>query len=134
MADIKLNIAKDFSRCPGARCKSEGDFSGEEFRENYLFPQLKEAIITHCKLIVNLDGSAGYSTSFLEEAFGGLIRHNNVSYNVIMATIEIISDEDPSYKDEIMFYLNEANEHKIGKCVEWDRTNIIKVLGIAKAL
>lgn len=112
MADIILNIAKDFSRCPGARYKTEGDFSGEEFRENFLLPKLKEAIAAHCKLIVNLDGSAGYSTSFLEEAFGGLIRHNNVSYNVILATIEIISDEDPSYKDDIIFYLNKANEHR----------------------
>ncbi len=37
MADIKLNIAKDFSRCPGARYKSEGDFSGEELWEKITF-------------------------------------------------------------------------------------------------
>ena len=26
------------------------------------------------KIIINLDGTAGYATSFLEEAFGGLVR------------------------------------------------------------
>ena len=112
MADIKLNIARDFSRCPGARYKNEGDFSGEEFRENFLLPKLNNAITAHCKLIVDLDGSAGYSTSFLEEAFGGLIRHNNISYDVINDTIIIKSEEDPSYKDDIMFYLNKATEHR----------------------
>ena len=112
MADIKLNIARDFSRCPGARYKNEGDFSGEEFRENFVLPKLNNAIAAHCKLIVDLDGSAGYSTSFLEEAFGGLIRHNNISYDVINDTIIIKSEEDPSYKDDIMFYLNKANEHR----------------------
>ena len=111
MADIKLNIAKDFSRCPGARYRNEGDFSGEEFRENFFLFFLNEAIAAHCKLIVDLDGSAGYSTSFLEEAFGGLIRHNNMSYDVIKTTVEIKSDEDPSYKDDIIFYLNKAHEH-----------------------
>lgn len=112
MADIKLNIAKDFSRCPGARYKTEGDFSGEEFRENLLLPKLNTAIAAHSKLIVDLDGSAGYSTSFLEEAFGGLIRHDNISYKLIQDTIVIKSDEDPSYKDDIMFYLNKAYEHR----------------------
>lgn len=112
MADIKLNIARDFSRCPGARYKTEGDFSGEEFREKLLLPKLNEAIARHCHLIVDLDGSAGYSTSFLEEAFGGLIRHNYISYDVIKDTIVIKSDEDPSYQDDIMFYLNKAYEHR----------------------
>ena len=55
MAEIKLDIAREFSRCPGARYKTEGDFSGEEFRENYLLPKLKEAIESHSKLIVDLD-------------------------------------------------------------------------------
>ena len=112
MADIKLNIARDFSRCPGARYKTEGDFSGEEFRNQLLLPKLKDAIDTHCHLIVDLDGSAGYSTSFLEEAFGGLIRHDSISYDVITNTIEIISNEDPSYKDDIMFYLKKAYESR----------------------
>ena len=112
MAEIKLDIAREFSRCPGARYKTEGDFSGEEFRENYLLPKLKEAIESHSKLIVDLDGSAGYSTSFLEEAFGGLIRHNGIDYDLIMSTIDIISNEDPSYKDDVLFYLIKANEHR----------------------
>ena len=115
MADlniVELNIAKEFSRCPGARYKGEGDYSGEEFRENFLLPKLKEACDKGCKLRIILDGSAGYSTAFLEESFGGLIRHDQMDYQKIINTIEFLSNEDPSYESDIRLYLKKAHEHK----------------------
>ena len=33
---ITINIAKEFSNSPGARFRSQGDFSGEEFRQKFL--------------------------------------------------------------------------------------------------
>ena len=72
--DIIIKIATDFSRIPGARYPEEGDYSGQEFRQNVLHPALKKAIEMNVKLIVDLDGTAGLGTSFLEESFGGLIR------------------------------------------------------------
>ena len=33
---ILINICNDFTDTPGARYRSEGDFSGEEFRETIL--------------------------------------------------------------------------------------------------
>ena len=57
MGNIVLNIAKDYSRCPGARYESEGDFSGERFRKEFLAPMLKKSIETGVKLEVVLDGS-----------------------------------------------------------------------------
>lgn len=114
---LELNIAKDFSRCPGARYRHEGNHSGEEFREDHLLPKLKEAHEKGGKLKVILDGSAGYSTAFLEEAFGGLIRHDKMEYETILKTIIFVSDEDPSYEDDIRFYLQKADEyHKKHEC------------------
>ena len=65
---MKIKIATDFSRIPGARYPIEGDFSGQEFRKKILLPQLKEAINNHEELIIDLDGTAGLGTSFLEES------------------------------------------------------------------
>ena len=42
--DIIIKIATDFSRIPGARYPEEGDYSGQEFRQNVLHPALKKAI------------------------------------------------------------------------------------------
>ena len=77
--DIIIKIATDFSRIPGARYPEEGDYSGQEFRQNVLHPALKKAIEMNVKLIVDLDGTAGLGTSFLEESFGGLIRRDQNS-------------------------------------------------------
>lgn len=86
-----------------------------------MLPKLNNAITAHCKLIVDLDGSAGYSTSFLEEAFGGLIRHNNISYDVINDTIIIKSEEDPSYLTDSDEYNRVEDSYE---CVRVTRGNI----------
>ncbi len=109
---ITISIAKDFSRIPGARFPQEGDYSGQEFRNNFLLPKLKEAICTRKKLKVILDGTAGLGTSFLEESFGGLIRIDNIAYSDIKNTLILISDEDEEYIEEINQYMQEAYEQK----------------------
>lgn len=65
-----ISIVDNFTPFPGGRFKKNGKGSGEEFREEYLIPQLK----SEEKTIIVLDGASGYPASFLEEAFGGLIR------------------------------------------------------------
>lgn len=112
MGNIVLNIAKDYSRCPGARYESEGDFSGERFRKEFLAPMLKKSIETGVKLEVVLDGSAGYSTSFIEESFGGLIRSDHFTIQEVSDNIIIISDEDPSYAEDINDYWKHAWENR----------------------
>jgi hypothetical protein len=66
-----INIEKDFSRYPAGRFKADGPHSGERFREELLIPALKSC---EGKIIVEFDGARGLGSSFLEEAFGGLIR------------------------------------------------------------
>lgn len=109
---ITISIAKDFSRIPGARFPKEGNHSGEEFRKQVLLPKLKEAIDKKEKLQVILDGTAGLGTSFLEEAFGGLLRIDNISYSDIQSTLVLVSEEDEDYIEEINQYIKEAYEQK----------------------
>lgn len=67
---ISIQVAREFSRHPAGRFEKDGPYSGESFRRKFLVPHLRngEAIT------VDLDGARGYGSSFLEEAFGGLIR------------------------------------------------------------
>ena len=109
---MKINIAVDFSRIPGARYPEEGDFSGQEFRQTILLPKLQEAIKKKELLTINLDGTAGLGTSFLEESFGGLIRVDKFDIESLKNTLEFISEEDPDYITEIWSYINEAHEQE----------------------
>ncbi len=109
---VNISVLKDFSRTPGPRYKEEGSFSGEEFRNNILLPKLKEAIIQKKTLLVDLDGVSGYGTSFLEEAFGGLIRVNDIDYKTLKNTLKLKSEEDDIYIEEIWEYIEDAKNKK----------------------
>lgn len=112
MEDLVVNIATDFSRTPGVRYESEGEFSGEKFRKEILLPMYNEAQKQKLKLKVVLDGTAGLGTSFLEESFGGLIREDGVDYYMLIKTLVLVSEENPDYIDEINEYMKDANERK----------------------
>jgi len=109
---MKIIIAKDFSTSPGPRLIAEGDFSGEEFRKLTLLPKLKEAISKGKILTVDLDGTSGYGTSFLEESFGGLIRTNDYSLKDLEKHLLIKSEEVPDWLEEIKEYMHDASNEK----------------------
>ncbi len=99
----------DFTATPGPRHRSEGGFSGEEFRDNYLVPRYEEARRKGRPLLVDLDGTAGYASSFLEESFGGLARLHPMEE--VLATVQVKSDTRPWYVEEVLKeYVPEARD------------------------
>ncbi|MFQ3246612.1 MAG: hypothetical protein ACI9SP_003265 [Arenicella sp.] len=102
-----IKIATDFHETPSGRFRLQGDFTGQHFREDILVPALKR----YEKVTVVLDEVAGFGSSFLEEVFGGLIRLEGFSYEDLDSRIELISEEDPSYIDEIKEYLRSARDN-----------------------
>lgn len=110
MGKIIVSVAKDFSKTPGSRYKKEGKFSGEEFRQNILDEKFKQALDKGKKIVINLDGTFGYGTSFLEEAFGGLARKYRKSN--ILEYMEFISEEEPYLIDDIKKYITDVIERK----------------------
>ncbi len=106
--NINISVAEDFSITPGPRYRDEGDFSGEECRESIVVPAYNSAREQGKKLVVNLDGTIGYGTSFLEEVFGGLAR--TYSTQEVLEILEIQSDEEPYLKDDITGYINDAKK------------------------
>lgn len=105
---INYSISKSYTDTPGPRYESEGSFSGENFRNEVLLGLINEAKQKHEKIRIDLDGGYGYPTSFLEEAFGGLVRTTQDSK--ILELFEFKSDEEPTLIDEITSYIKAAIE------------------------
>ncbi|MAE23421.1 DUF4325 domain-containing protein [Pseudomonas chengduensis] len=108
MTTINVNVV-DFSEFPGPRYEQHGPNSGERFRREVLLEAISKKPE---KIIVNLDGVLGYGSSFLEEAFGGLIRDGVQSEVALEIANNLISEIDPSLKIEITEYIKEAIEHR----------------------
>ena len=105
---LTISIADDFSKTPGARYKSDGAYSGEEFREQLLYPKYVEAEESRDQLTINFDGCYGYATSFLEESFGGLVR--KLKKKGLMKIITLISNDDVSIPRLVCSYVEKAEK------------------------
>jgi hypothetical protein len=97
MSDMMLSIASSFSKFPAGRSKEDGPFNGARFRDEILIPALKSAAASGDKLVVELDGVVGYSSSFLEEVFGGVARANSLPPDVIKNAL-VIKATDVAYQ------------------------------------
>jgi hypothetical protein len=103
---IKLSIAREFSEVPFGRYKTDGTFSGEFFRDDFLIPKLR----TDDEVEVILDGTEGYGSSFLEEAFGGLVR-KGFSLSELKQKL-VITANDPEfrvYRNQAWKYIEEQS-------------------------
>jgi hypothetical protein len=103
-----LSISKDFSETPGPRNREEGNFSGEEFLERLLLPAYQQAVADGGALLIDLDGTEGYATSFLESAFGGLARRYGPSD--VLSRIHFKSDDERYLIAEIQRYIAETRK------------------------
>jgi len=101
-----INIARDFSPTPGARYRTDGKFSGEEFYEKILKRKFEDALKAGKPLIINLDGTYGFATSFLSEAFNRLA--NDFGAEIAWKNISLVSSEEPYLIDEIKEYIYDA--------------------------
>lgn len=110
MESIKISIAKDFSKTPGPRYIKEGNFSAELFLKDIFEEEFEKAIEANKKIVVDLDGTLGYATSFLEEVFGGLTRKYNS--DKVTNLIKIISNEEPWLIKDINQYIEDVKREK----------------------
>lgn len=100
---LYISVANDFSRYPGGRFEKNGKWSGEEFRKKFLKPAMEK----NEPFIVDLNGVRGYPPSFLEEAFGGLIR-DGFSLDEIKSRMKIICSKASRIEEIEMYIQNEA--------------------------
>lgn len=92
----QINVV-DFTEYPGLRHCEISDDSGEEFYHAVLNGAFYKAISNEKDLTVNLDGTAGYAPSFIDEAFGNLVY--DFGLEIVKKHLEIVSEEEPDWKD-----------------------------------
>jgi len=84
-----INIARDYTPYPGGRYPEDGRGNGTTFRENFLLPIIKEGK----KADIVLDGAAGYPSSFLDEAFAGLVRNEGFTPEQVLSAFHLIATQ-----------------------------------------
>lgn len=104
-----IKIATDYSQTPLGRYPTDGNYNGTRFREEVLRPALSE----ENQVVVDIDDVEGYGSSFLDEAFGGLVREGYFEAKDLRKRLKIkCTDPDYAlYRDLIWKYIGEA-KHK----------------------
>ena len=89
MNRFTISVARDFSPYPAGRYLEDGQFNGTTFRRNLLVPALNDNDYVE----VDFDGVAGFGSSFLDEAFGGLIRDEGMSKEFVDSHLHLSTTE-----------------------------------------
>jgi len=105
---MKINLGKQFGRYPAGRYLDDGPYSGQKFREDFLVPALTGG---GGDIEVDLSEARGLKSSFLEEAFGGLVRAGFDPEDIIRR-FKFVS-RDPSLEMEIHEYIRAQSKDKI---------------------
>lgn len=107
LPSTKYSIAIQFSRFPGGRRRIHGKHSGEEFREDVARKLLSE----YQEIEFDLTGSAGYSSGFLDEAFGGLLAY--YSLDELKRRVKITAQDDPDAVETAWRRMSEASQENL---------------------
>jgi hypothetical protein len=108
MEKIRIKVKDDFTEYPGTRFRKHSDNSAEQFYEEHLNPKFQQAKDGGTFLIVDLDGCAGFASSFLDQAFGSLAHKHGLEE--VENRMLITSNECPSYIKDIMESMREWHE------------------------
>lgn len=79
-----------------------------------MIPRFEQAAGENKTLVVDLDGGYGYASSFLEEAFGGLVRSKELQLSkakaiaLVQRVVRFVSAEEPYLIRDIERYIREA--------------------------
>lgn len=105
------DVGNRFHNRPIGRKLADGEFSGEAFRQIVLFPFFDEVRNSGSNdvLVLNFNNVSMAGSSFLEEAFGGLVRAG-FSKAFIKDHLEIIVDWELKelISDRIYQYIDKA--------------------------
>lgn len=98
-----IRMGRDFSPCPGGRVRDDGPRCAEAFREDTLRPALE----TEDVVVLHLDCAEGYGSSFLDEAFGGLVRSGRYTADQLRRKLRLESRDETLIR-EIWSYIDQA--------------------------
>lgn len=106
---IMIKLA-DFSKFPSGRDDNDGDFNGEKYRNKVLVPAIEEAKKSGKQIVLSIEGVLNFGSSFLEEAFGGLVRKGIATRKDLDKILQITPNNDrySRYRSVILKHIEEA--------------------------
>lgn len=109
-----IEIATVFSAYPAGREEADGPYNGQRFQREILLDALKSAVAEGGKVVVSLNGLMSCGSSFLEEAFGGLIRDQHLTREEVSSHLDVVysSPRLKRFHDAIYRYIKEAKPQK----------------------
>lgn len=108
----KIVIADDFSEFPGARYKTDGPNSGEEFYEEVLKQKFDPVWSSDDrKLTIDFDRTYGFASSFISEVFIRLVK-DYPDKKKLVDKLEIVATDDPYLEDSILEEIQKASGSK----------------------
>jgi hypothetical protein len=107
MNDVILIKVSDFSKSPFGRVKEDGPNNGRRFRTETLCKALKVSNVT-VDMDTGLDEGYEYGSSFLHEAFGGLVMHEGYKAEDLEKKLTITT----SHEDVLMEVWDYINDPK----------------------
>lgn len=102
---MKINIGRQFGRYPAGRYLADGPYNGQKFREEFLIPALKGK---DDEIEITLSDARGLKSSFLEEAFGGLVRTGFLPEELIRRFKFVAKDQ--TLIEEILEYIRNQGD------------------------
>ncbi len=106
---VKVNVNKILKD----RKTYEKEYTAEEFGENIITPQFYEALRNEEQLEINFDGGYGYTLQFIRGIFNDL--KSKYEKRLILKTLVIISEDEPSLIDNIIKHIKSKEEVNILK-------------------
>lgn len=106
---MDLIVANDFYRRPLGRYRSQGTYTGEAFREDVLLPKLQE-LKENETFTIDFTGVTMNGSSFLEEAFGGLVRDHGYTFDKLKRILVLKFPRRPSLEEKVWQYIKDADE------------------------
>lgn len=98
-----IKMGRDFSPRPGGRSRGDGPSCAEAFREDTLVPALE----AEDSVVLHLDCAEGYGSSFLSEAFGGLVRSGRFTSSELRRKLRFESRDEVLVR-EIWSYIEQG--------------------------
>jgi hypothetical protein len=98
MEKITIRVI-DFTEAPGPRYISQGEHSGEQFYVEVLNKKMADCIKENKELDILLDGTAGYPSSFLDQAFGELVY--DFSKKIVDQRVNIVTTVNRRRKEKL---------------------------------
>lgn len=101
-------IVGEFSKTPYGRFTKDGKFNGEKFRKELLLAPFSDPEISKVNIFLDtVEDGYEYGSSFLEEAFGGLVRIHKLDKSEVLKKLNIITSHT-DYILEIKDYISAA--------------------------